>query len=70
MALLEGLYTYPFGERVGFRVADLSGMDARSRANLLKKRRLFALDRESEPETLDDYNAMLRRQYSLEERHG
>lgn len=43
MALLEGLYTYGFSERVGFRVADLSGLDAKSRTRLLKKRSQFSI---------------------------
>lgn len=43
MALLEGLYTYGFADRVGFRVADLSGLDAKQRTELLKKRRQFSI---------------------------
>lgn len=43
MALLEGLYTYGFSDRVGFRVADLSGLSAKQRTELLKKRRQFAI---------------------------
>ena len=43
MALLEGLYTYGFSDRVGFRVADLSGLDAKSRTGFLKKRSQFSL---------------------------
>lgn len=43
MALLEGLYTYGFSDRVGFRTADLSGLDAKTRGKLLKKRSQFAI---------------------------
>lgn len=43
MALLEGLYSYGFSDRVGFRVADLSGLDAKSRTRLLKKRSQFSI---------------------------
>ncbi len=46
MALLDGLYSYSFSERVGFRVADLGGMDAKQRARILKKRSQFAIGRE------------------------
>lgn len=43
MALLEGLYSYGFSDRVSFRVSDLSGLDAKARAKLLKKRGQFAI---------------------------
>ena len=43
MALLEGLYSYGFADRVGFRVADLSGLDAKQRTKLLQKRRQFSI---------------------------
>lgn len=46
MALLEGLYAYSFSDRVGFRVQDLSGLDAKTRGKLLKKRSQFAILRE------------------------
>lgn len=52
MALLEGLYTYGFADRVGFRVADLSGLNAKERGRLLKKRSQFAILHE---ETTEDH---------------
>lgn len=52
MALLEGLYTYDFSDRVRFRVADLSGMDAKTRAGWLKKRSQFSILHE---ETTEDH---------------
>ena len=56
MALLEGLYTYGFSDRVGFRVADLSGLDAKTRKRLLKKRGQFAI---RHSETTEDHLAQL-----------
>lgn len=44
MALLEGLYSYRFSDRVGFRVADLTGLDGTQRAGLLKKRSQFSIE--------------------------
>lgn len=56
MALLEGLYTYGFSDRVGFRTADLSGLDAKTRGRLLKKRGQFAI---LHSETTEDHLAQL-----------
>lgn len=56
MALLEGLYTYGFADRVGFRVQDLSGLDAKTRGRLLKKRGQFAI---LHSETTEDHLAQL-----------
>ena len=64
MALLEGLYTYGFSDRVGFRVADLSGVDTKTRAKLLKKRGQFAILHE---ETTADH---LSRLDDIIARHG
>ena len=64
MALLEGLYAYSFAARVGFRVADLSGMDAKTRGQLLKKRGQFAILHE---ETTADH---LSRLDEIIARHG
>lgn len=55
MALLEGLYSYSFADRVGFRVADLTGLDSKQRANIIKKRNQFALN----SETTEDHLSML-----------
>jgi len=51
-ALLEGLITHSFRERVGYRAAELKGRSARERAEILKYRRLYAL---SPPETLAEH---------------
>lgn len=46
-ALLEGLITHSFQQRVGYRVGDLGGLDAKERAQALKLRRLYAIEGES-----------------------
>ena len=56
MALLEGLYTYSFSSRVGFRVADISGMSAKQRTEILKKKALFSLGPD---ESTEDHIAQL-----------
>lgn len=43
MALLEGLYSYNFSDRVGFRVADISGLPAKERTRFLRRRSQFAI---------------------------
>ncbi len=42
-ALLEGLITHSFAQRVAFRVEDLRGLDAQSRAQRLKYRAQYAI---------------------------
>ena len=56
MALMDGLYSYSFADRVGFRTADLTGLDSKQRAKLLKKRNHFSLD---EYESTADHLARL-----------
>lgn len=56
MALLEGLYTYSFSDRVGYRTADLTGLTGKRRAEIIKKRNLFALD---QGQSMEDHIAQL-----------
>ena len=58
-ALLEGLLGHSFRQRVGYRTADLKGLDAARRAEILKYRSLYAIHQE---ESLEDH---LRRLQSL-----
>lgn len=56
MALLDGLYTYSFADRIGFRTADLSNMSSKQRAEAIRKRNLYAIDH---CETTEDHIAHL-----------
>ena len=56
MALLEGLFSYSFSDRVGFRVADLTGLDSKQRARIIKKRNQFAIE---PSETTEDHLSKL-----------
>lgn len=47
-ALLEGLFTHSFRQRVGYRLCDLQGMEAQERAEVLKYRSLYAIEPEAE----------------------
>lgn len=47
-ALLEGLITHSFRQRVGYRTADLKGRDAQERAEILKYRSLYALEEQED----------------------
>ena len=47
-ALLEGLFTHSFRQRVGYRTAELRGLDAGERAELLRYRALYALEDQGE----------------------
>ncbi len=58
-SLLEGLVTHSFRQRVGYRTADLRGLTAGERAEILKYRGLYAIqgqeeDLESHLRTLDE----------------
>lgn len=47
-ALLEGLITHTFQQRVGYRVGDLGGLDAKERAQALRLRQLYAIGQQGE----------------------
>lgn len=47
-ALLEGLITHSFRQRVGYRVSDLRGRDAGERAEILKYRALYAIEEQED----------------------
>ncbi len=46
LALLEGLISHSFSQRVACRTASLEGLDAAQRGELLRLRRMYALHRE------------------------
>lgn len=51
-ALLEGLITHSFQQRVGYRVGDLGELEAKQRAKALRMRQLYAIGGESLQEHL------------------
>lgn len=57
-ALLEGLITHSFQQRVGYRVGDLGELEAKERAKALGLRRLYAIGGESLQEHLDRLEAL------------
>lgn len=56
-ALLEGLFTHSFQQRVEFRTADLTGRSAQERSEILKFRRMYEIQRED----LDEHLRQLER---------
>ncbi len=48
LSLLEGLITHSFRQRVGYRTADLRGRSAEERAEILRYRRMYALEGEED----------------------
>lgn len=64
MALLRGLISHSFSERVKYRVADLGRIkDEATRRHWREMKRLYALDNQGrirkQPKTLEEYNEML-----------
>lgn len=57
-ALLEGLITHSFQQRVGYRVGDLGDLEAKERAKALRMRRLYAIGGESLQEHLARLEAL------------